>query len=135
MANTHSQLQAAHEAELNSTSANYAAEILALSASHATDLGNLKIEVKELKQNLAKAGMAAEGKSEELIKMEQRLKELESELKGTKKVLAESKKDEGTEKKLEVVMKELDSVREELEGTKEVSPIQLSSLRIQGRMS
>lgn len=120
MADTHSQLQAAHEAELESTSANHAAELSSIAATYSTDVGELRAQVDKLQQELKRVVSVKTDLSGELERMGKKLKEVERELGVAKEQVENSKGGEEAEKRLEVVLKELAGVKDELEGTKEV---------------
>jgi uncharacterized protein YgiM (DUF1202 family) len=121
LTDSHAQLQAAHEAELQSTAANHAAELSSLAATHSKAVGELKEQVQVLSSQLD-ASARAEGTLQiQVSDMTGKLAKADNEVKSAREAVEGNKQGRDAEKKLEVVLKELAGVRDELEGTKEVS--------------
>lgn len=125
LTDTHSQISAAHEAEINSLTASHAAALSDAQAEHASAVG---LVAEQLAAAEHKARQSAEegGERESVLSgMCERLKgqveELGSELERVKAEVAQGEEKKEVEERLKRALGEVEGMRDELEGTKSVS--------------
>jgi chromosome segregation ATPase len=125
LTDTHSQISAAHEAEITSLTASHAAALSDAQAEHASELGLVAEQLAAAEQKArqsAQEGGEREGVLSEMCeRLKSQVKELGSELERVKAEVAEGEGKKEVEEKLKRALGEVESMRDELEGTKSVS--------------
>lgn len=125
LTDTHSQISAAHDAEITSLTASHAAALSDARAEHASELGVVAEQLAAAEEKARQSAQEGGEREGVLSQMCERLKgqveELGSELERVKAEVAEGEGKKEVEDKLKRALGEVESMRDELEGTKSVS--------------